>query len=57
MTPPPPLPGATGNSSWTFAPRYLCPDLLSIRDIGAADGWRGHLVRGFFLILKKVTGV
>jgi hypothetical protein len=36
---------------------YLCPDLLSIRSIGAADGWRGHVVRGFFRLLRIVTGV
>jgi hypothetical protein len=36
---------------------YICPDLLSIRNIGAADGWRGRAVRGFFRVLKWVTGV
>jgi len=36
---------------------YLCPDLLSIRNLGAADAWRGRLVRGFFYILRVVTGV
>jgi hypothetical protein len=35
----------------------FCPDLLSIRDLGEADGWRGHLIRGFFRLLKVVTGV
>lgn len=35
----------------------ICPDLLSIRDLGEADGWRGHVVRGFFRVLKIVTGV
>lgn len=35
----------------------LCPDLLSIRNIGEADGWRGWLVRAFFRFLKLVTGV
>lgn len=37
--------------------RYLCPDLLNIRDIGGADGWRGHVVRGFFRLLRVVTGL
>ena len=37
--------------------QWLCPDLLSIRNIGAADSWRGHLVRGFFRLLKWTTGV
>ena len=43
--------------STTGATQVLCPDLLSIRNIGEADGWRGHLVRGFFRLLKIVTGV
>jgi hypothetical protein len=41
----------TGIDSW------LCPDLLTIDRIGAADGWRGRLVRAFFRVLKVVTGV
>ena len=45
-------------STFTSAtPRALCPDLLSIRDIGEADGWRGHVVRGFFRVLRLVTGL
>lgn len=52
MPPPPPM-TLTGN----FAGTSLCPDLLSIRNIGEADGWRGHVVRGFFRLLKWVTGV
>lgn len=35
----------------------LCPDLLRLEDIGEADAWRGKVVRGFFRILKVVTGV
>lgn len=38
-------------------PTYLCPDLLRYEQLGAADGWRGHLVRLFFRALKTVTGV
>lgn len=49
-------PTATWSHS-TFTQQWICPDLLSIRQIGGADGWRGHLVRGFFKILKLVTGV
>ncbi len=30
----------------------FCPDLLSIDDMGEADGWRGHVVRGFFTVLS-----
>ena len=41
----------------TGTQRALCPDLLSIRDIGVADGWRGRVVRGFFVVLSKVTGL
>lgn len=36
---------------------HLCPDLLSLRNLGAADTWRGHLVRGFFRLLRVMTGV
>jgi hypothetical protein len=36
---------------------WLCPDLLSIRDIGAADGWRGRVVRVFFRLLRVATGL
>jgi len=43
--------------SITSARHALCPDLLSIRDIGEADGWRGHVVRIFFRILRVVTGL
>ena len=41
----------TGTSS------ALCPDLLNLRDIGEADGWRGHVVRAFFHVLRVVTGL
>lgn len=44
-------------SSMTVKPRALCPNLLSIRDIGEADGWRGRVVRGFFRVLRVVTGL
>ena len=32
--------------------RYLCPDLLRFEDIGAADNLRGHVVRGFFWLMR-----
>jgi len=41
----------------TATQSYICPDLLRLSQIGAADGWRGKAVRIFFWILKKVTGV
>jgi hypothetical protein len=44
-------------SGFTTNRTYLCPDLLSIRNIGVADGWRGRVVRGFFRLMKWVTGV
>jgi hypothetical protein len=47
----------TTESTSTGTINSICPDMLSIRDIGAADGWRGHLVRGFFRVLKWVTGL
>ena len=41
----------------TSTSTYLCPDLLRLSDVGAADNWRGHVVRGFFRVLGWVTGV
>lgn len=36
----------------TSAPTALCPDLLVAEQIGAADGARGRVVRGFFFALR-----
>ena len=33
-------------------PDHLCPDLLRYEQIGAADGWRGRVVRAFFWALR-----
>lgn len=33
-------------------PDHLCPDLLRWENIGAADGWRGRVVRAFFWLLR-----
>ena len=41
----------------TASPQWICPDLLSIKQLGATDGWRGHAVRAFFVPLRKITGV
>lgn len=30
----------------------LCPDLLTYSDIGAADTWRGRVVRVFFWVMR-----
>lgn len=38
-------------------PQSICPDLLRLGNLGSADGWRGHVVRGFFRLLKLVTGI
>lgn len=35
-----------------LASAALCPDLLRYEQIGAADGWRGRLVRAFFFVLR-----
>lgn len=39
----------------TMSTGVLCPDLLSIEDLGEADGWRGGLVRAFFRVLSWLT--
>jgi len=41
----------------TSTETLLCPDLLRLSDIGVADGWRGHVVRGFFHALRWITGL
>jgi hypothetical protein len=33
-------------------PDCLCPDLLRLANIGAADGWRGRVVRLFFVLMQ-----
>jgi hypothetical protein len=35
-----------------ITPDHLCPDLLRLSNIGAADGWRGRVVRGFFNLMR-----
>jgi len=37
--------------------RAICPDLLSTRNIGEADDWRGRAIHGFFRVLRVVTGL
>jgi hypothetical protein len=34
------------------SPDALCPDLLRYEQIGAADNWRGRVVRAFFFVMK-----
>jgi hypothetical protein len=41
----------------TTGQRWICPDLLRLSDLGAADNWRGRTVRGFFRVLGWVTGL
>ncbi len=43
------LPAADGT---LVTPDHLCPDLLCYENIGAADGPRGRVVRGFFWVLR-----
>lgn len=40
------------NGTWTSGGESLCPDLLRYEQIGAADGWRGRVVRGFFWLMQ-----
>lgn len=46
--------GTTANITLgTFvSPDALCPDLLRYEQIGAADGWRGRVVRALFFMLR-----
>jgi hypothetical protein len=30
----------------------ICPDLLEHRDLGAADCWRGRIIRSFFWLMR-----
>lgn len=53
MTRPSPYVTVGGTANTT----YICPDMLSIRHLGGADGWRGHLVRLVFRVLWLITGV
>lgn len=39
----------------TTTQTYLCPDLLRYEQIGAADNWRGRVVRGFFWLMRCWT--
>ena len=39
------------DGTWV-TPNCLCPDLLRLENIGAADGFRGRVVRGFFWLLR-----
>ncbi|MGH9249747.1 MAG: hypothetical protein ACRD0W_09575 [Acidimicrobiales bacterium] len=41
----------------TSTSRAICPDLLRLSDLGEADNWRGHMVRGFFRLLQVLTGI
>ncbi|MCR4340830.1 MAG: hypothetical protein NUW01_13200 [Gemmatimonadaceae bacterium] len=34
------------------SPDHLCPDLLRYEQIGAADNWRGRMVRAFFWLMR-----
>ena len=38
--------------SWTTTSTRLCPDLLTLDAIGAADNLRGRVVRAFFKLME-----
>lgn len=45
--------GFDGTTLGTFvSPDHLCPDLLRYEQIGAADNWRGRVVRAFFFAMR-----
>jgi hypothetical protein len=46
MTPP------YANASTRLVGIPFCPDLLTYESLGAADNWRGRVVRGFFFLLR-----
>jgi len=37
----------------TSAEFWLCPDLLTLADIGVADNLRGRVVRWFFWLMRR----
>ena len=39
-------------AAWTGTNTAICPDLLTIHDLGVADNLRGRIVRGFFRLLE-----
>jgi len=44
-----------GGTEWvtvTGSSTAICPDLLSLRDIGVADNWRGRVIRAFFKLME-----
>ncbi len=49
---PVPVTGAWSITGFTTGTRALCPDLLTLADIGVADNWRGRVVRGFFRLMR-----
>lgn len=48
--------GILGTISTTTGVRLIgvpiCPDMLRYDQIGAADGFRGHVVRAFFWLMR-----
>jgi len=38
--------------AWTTTNSAICPDLLCHSQLGAADGWRGRVVRAVFFVLR-----
>ena len=42
---------ATG-ANWTGVASSICPDLLTLEKIGAADNLRGWVIRAFFHLMR-----
>ena len=43
--------------TWTATGHAICPDLLRLDQLGAADNMRGRVVRAFFWLLDRVWAV
>lgn len=42
------------SGDFTRTASAICPDLLTLQNIGEADNLRGRFIRGFFWIMDKV---
>ena len=47
--------GTVWQGPFSAVQSVLCPDLLRYDQIGAADGWRGRIVRAFFWLPARVA--
>lgn len=44
--------GIVIESDDTVVQTAICPDMLTIWDLGQAGNWRGRVVRGFFQVMR-----